>query len=106
MLRGDIVGAENIIDAIHEPPKGRRQRPRSGTEPDKKSVAALFENFGSMFVVAATEKRRRFHPKKKQEESIEEVKERERCERREAAAKRLMERADAELVRSPTLLEQ
>lgn len=67
---------------------GRSRRPLSaigGEEdngPSKKSVDIVYRNFGSEFIVAATEKKRRFAPKKKApEESVEEIKNRERLER-------------------------
>jgi hypothetical protein len=49
-------------------------------EPSKKSLEVVYKNFGSTFVVAATERRRRFYPKKAAE-TPEEAKQREKAER-------------------------
>jgi hypothetical protein len=37
--------------------------------PSKKSVEVLYQDFGSQFIVAATERRKRFYPKRKVEET-------------------------------------
>lgn len=54
----------------------------------------ISQNFGSQFVVAATEKKKRFYPKKKQVESQEEIKLKEMQESRKIAMKRLLERRE------------
>lgn len=54
--------------------------PEKGS-PSKKASTALYKDFGSQFLVAATEKKLRFYPKKVVVESSEEVKGRERVDR-------------------------
>lgn len=50
-------------------------------QPSKKSLEVVYQNFGSQFVVAATEKRKRFYPKKTAPMDIETQKESEKLER-------------------------
>lgn len=80
------------------PPSGntsQRRRPLSGgNQPSRRSLMALNATFGSAFVVAATEKKKRFYPKKMPAETPEEIRERERIERRKIAMKRLMDRRE------------
>lgn len=66
-------------DHLEENSWGRR--PGDRNQPSKKALAAVFENFGSQFVVAATERRVRFIPKKKEALSVEEIRAKERLER-------------------------
>jgi hypothetical protein len=54
-----------------------RPRPKSG-QPTRRSQAALEENFGSAFVVGATERKKRFYPKKVVQETEEQVRARAR----------------------------
>jgi hypothetical protein len=49
--------------------------------PTKKANTALYKDFGSQFLVAATEKKLRFYPKKLVAESSEEVRKRDRLDR-------------------------
>jgi hypothetical protein len=49
--------------------------------PSKKAATALYKDFGSQFLVAATEKKLRFYPKKVLIESSEEVRKRDRLDR-------------------------
>ncbi len=60
--------------------KSKRSNPEDDA-PSKKSLDVVYKNFGSVFVVAATEKRKRFYPAKKNTETPEEVKRREKLER-------------------------
>jgi hypothetical protein len=62
----------------HEP---HHTQPTSPEQPSKKSVEMMYKNFGTEFIVAATEKKKRFYPAKKSTETIEELKTRERLER-------------------------
>ena len=52
------------------------------------------KNFGSMFIVAATEKKKRYTASKKAQSSIEEVKRSEKLERRRQAMQRLLKRQE------------
>jgi hypothetical protein len=49
--------------------------------PSKRSLEAVFQNFGTQFVVAATERRRRYFPKKQPVKDVTLIKESERLER-------------------------
>jgi len=60
----------------------------------KRAMEVVYKNFGSAFVVAATEKRRRFYPVKKSTESTEEIKNREKLDRRKGAMQRLLKRRE------------
>ena len=56
------------------------RRPSSGN-PSRRAVIVMNENFGSTFLVSATEKKKRFLPKKVQPENPEEIRENERLQR-------------------------
>jgi len=72
-----------------------KEMPVINNPPTQKAMEAVFKNFGSQFVVAATERKTRYLPKKKEVvESVEDSRERERLERRKAAMTRLMERRE------------
>jgi hypothetical protein len=80
-----------------------KRRPRSSSASTSVSVIDchrkpqnfnLSQNFGSQFVVAATEKKKRFYPKRKPIESPEEIKLKEMQESRKIAMKRLLERRE------------
>lgn len=77
----------------------------SNNSPSKKpkASAVLNQSFGSEFCVAATEKRLRFYPKKEVKETPEELRARERLERRKAAMKRLMSRREEQQARAAEL---
>jgi hypothetical protein len=62
--------------------RSRRSHAPPTENPSKKSLEVIYKNFGNEFIVAATEKKKRFYPAKKQPvESIQEIKNRERAER-------------------------
>ena len=60
----------------------------------ERALQVVYKNFGSQFVVAATEKKKRRLPPKKVVESVEAVRARERAERRQLAMQRLMDRRE------------
>lgn len=51
------------------------------SKPSRRAIEAVHKNFGSVFMVAATERKKRFYPKKAVVESFEEIANRERLER-------------------------
>jgi hypothetical protein len=67
-------------EQVHHEPHHHTQ-PTSPEQPSKKSVEMMYKNFGTEFIVAATEKKKRFYPAKKPTETIEELKTRERLDR-------------------------
>jgi len=69
------------------------RRPKSG-QPTRRSMQALEQNFGTAFVVGATERKKRFYPKKVVKETEAEIKARARESRRQLAMKRLLERKE------------
>jgi len=71
--------------------------------PTKKASTALYKDFGSQFLVAATEKKLRFYPKKVVVESAEEVRKRDRLDRRKAAMKRLIDRREEQQARTAAI---
>lgn len=83
-------GGANTTDATTTPrstgtktPRVRKSESPAAEEnlPSKKSVEIVYRNFGNEFIVAATERKRRFVPKKEPVETEEERKARERQER-------------------------
>ena len=81
----DLAGINGASDGIHDViSKPRRRRTKSenaSASPSKSAMTALYQNFGSQFLVAATEKRIRFYPEKEVKETVEERRENERSER-------------------------
>lgn len=75
-------------------------------EPSKKSLEVVYKNFGNSFIVAATEKKKRFYPAKKPQETPEEIKNKERAERRKQAMQRLLERQEERRKQQEKLKEQ
>lgn len=79
-------GVEHLTPrSTHSSHSNRSSRRSQHNDPDnnpsKKSIEVVYKNFGNEFIVAATEKKKRFYPAKKPTESIEEIKNRERNER-------------------------
>jgi hypothetical protein len=60
--------------------KSKKSNPEDD-QPSKKCMDVVYKNFGSVFVVAATEKKKRFIAPKKPTETPEEIKRREKLER-------------------------
>lgn len=73
----------------------QQQQQQEENLPSKKSLAIINQNFGNEFIVAATEKKKRFFPQKKPADSnTEEVKRKEKLERRRIAMERLAKRRE------------
>ena len=102
--------SDNSAVTPSEEIKKARRRPLSsgmnqanGDGPDDLATLVVNANFGTTFVVAATEKKIRHYPKKIVKEDPEEVKARERLERRKLAMKRLIDRREEQQKRQQLL---